>query len=88
MFGDFWYCHLGLVCDAWQDVLQLYPAHTTYPWPAYMSYMLHIFGTQLYCFDLAICHILAITKLNLATDLYHLPSKLWNILPAGAVKCY
>ena len=54
-----------------------------------MSYMLHILGTQLYCFDLAICHILAITKLNLATDLYHLPSKLLNnILLAGAVICY
>ena len=70
-----------------QDVLQLYPAHTTCPWPAQTFHPLHTFGTQLYSFGLAICHKLAIPKPDLATDLYHLPSKPLNFHPAGASKC-
>ena len=47
-------------------MLQLYPVHTTCPWPAYMFYMLHILGTH---YHLTTCHPLVIHSLTLPSAL-------------------
>ena len=61
-----------LVCDAWQDVLQLYPAHQPFPW--LVTYPSISYLAQMLPLALTTCHPLANFQPTHATDLTILPT--------------